>query len=106
MTELTDENFTNVLEDGVHVIDFWANWCGPCKMYGPIFTGVAESFKDDDTIHMHKADIDSVPGIATQLGITAVPSTVFIKDGEVIKTVSGVQMANDLTEAITTLRDM
>ena len=84
MTELTDENFTNVIEDGVHVIDFWATWCGPCKMYGPIFTGVAESFKDDDTIHMHKADIDSVPGIATQLGITAVPSTVFIKDGEVV----------------------
>lgn len=105
MKQLTDENFKEHTQDGVHVIDLWANWCGPCKMYGPIFEGVAKSFDGEGDVALYKVDIDTVPGLSTELGITSVPATVFIKDGEVVETLTGVQMANALTEAITNLRD-
>jgi len=75
-------------------------------MYGPIFEGVAKSFEDDNDVELYKADVDNTQLTAGGMGVTAVPSTVFIKDGEVVKTVSGVQMANDLIEAINTLKDM
>ena len=105
MLNLTDENFKDMTSKGVHVVDVWATWCGPCKMYGPIFEGVSKTF-DDDNVSFHTMNIDTAQKTASGLDITSVPSTIFIKDGGVVKSVSGLQMGAVLTKAVETLRDM
>lgn len=106
MNILTDETYQETIKSGITIIDFWATWCGPCKMYGPIFESVSKEFEDDDNINFYKMDVDSAQATAIELGIISVPATVFIRDGVVVKKVAGLQMANVLSEAVKTLRDL
>jgi len=81
--EITDSNFEDVvLKSGIPVIvDFWAEWCGPCRMVGPIVNEIGEEFKDKALVG--KLDVDSNPGVTMRYGIRNIPTILFFKDGDV-----------------------
>lgn len=74
--------------DKVVVIDFWATWCGPCKMIGPIFEKISET-PAGEKIGFYKVDVDEQSQISSEVGIRAMPSFVFFKNGEKVETVVG-----------------
>jgi len=87
--EFTDGNFqeTALDSDKVAVVDFWAPWCGPCKMVGPIIEELAEDYKDAAVIG--KVNVDDNSAVSTKYGIRSIPTVLFIKGGEVVDKVVG-----------------
>lgn len=81
--EITDASFEEVLKsEKPLVIDFWAEWCGPCRMVGPIVDELAEEYADQVTIG--KVDVDNNDDITSKYGIRNIPTILFIKNGEVV----------------------
>lgn len=93
---LTDQNFKQeVLESSKPVlVDFWATWCGPCQMMGPILEALAEDVKDFATVA--KLDVDENPATAQQYGIMSIPTLKIFKDGKIVKEFVGVQQKDML----------
>lgn len=86
--EVTDSNFDEVLEDDKPVlIDFWAAWCGPCRMIAPILEEIAGEYSDKITIG--KMNVDENPKIPQQFGILSIPTLMVFVGGEVKKTMVG-----------------
>jgi len=80
--EFTDENIKEIIESGKPVvIDFWAEWCGPCRMIGPLVSELSDDYKDRAVIA--KMDVDSNPGTAAKFGIRNIPTILFFKGGEI-----------------------
>ncbi|PWN94169.1 thioredoxin [Acaromyces ingoldii] len=77
-----------IAQDKVTAIDFWATWCGPCKMISPMFEKLAGA-ADADKIEFYKVDVDEQGQIAEEVGIKAMPTFVFFKDGKKIKETVG-----------------
>ena len=88
-TILTKDNFEKEVNesDKTVLIDFWATWCGPCKMIAPAIEEIAEEFSDE--VKVCKVNIDDEPSLATKFGITSIPTLLVIKNGEVVKTSVG-----------------
>ncbi len=82
--ELTDSNFqTNVLDsDKLTVVDFWAEWCGPCRAIGPVIEELAKDY--DGKINVGKVNVDHNPNLSVNYGITSIPAILFIKGGTVV----------------------
>ena len=101
--EFTDENFKNeVLSSDMPVlVDFWAQWCGPCKMLTPIIDELAEDFKDKAKVG--KVNVDENPTIATDYGIRSIPCLLFFKNGQVEKQIVGSVPKTELEEVLNTL---
>ena len=97
---LTTENFRReVLEyEGTALVDFWASWCGPCKMQAPILEQVKEKIGDKGTIV--KVDIDKNADLAARFRVQSVPTLILFKDGEPVWRTVGVQQAELLAEKI------
>ena len=81
-----EETFKNDVKDGVVLVDFFATWCGPCKMLSPILEELAS---DRNNIKFVKMDVDENPNIAKEFGIMSVPTLVLFKDGQEIAKQTG-----------------
>lgn len=81
--EVTDANFEELVNSGKPmVIDFWAEWCGPCRMVGPIIDELATEYEGKVTIG--KMDVDNNNNVVARFGIRNIPTVLFFKDGEMV----------------------
>ena len=96
--ELTDNDFNESIESGVTLVDFWAPWCGPCMMQGPIVDKVAE--KVEGKAQVVKINVDESMQIAMKYKIQSIPTLVVFKEGEVEHQLIGLQSEEQLISAI------
>jgi len=89
-TQLTDTNFeTEVINsDKVALVDFWAEWCGPCRMIGPVVEELAKEY--DGKAVIGKVNVDDNPQVASQFGIRSIPTILFFKGGKLVDKQVGV----------------
>ncbi|MBY4961158.1 thioredoxin [Streptococcus suis] len=92
---ITDANFEVETQEGVVLVDFWAPWCGPCRMQAPILEQLAGAV-DEDELRIYKMDVDENPNTARQFGIMSIPTLLFKKDGQVVKQVAGVHTKDQI----------
>jgi thioredoxin 1 len=98
--EFTDANFkTDVLDsDKLSVIDFWAEWCGPCRAIGPVIEELAKDY--EGKVNVGKVNVDNNPQISMNYGITSIPAILFVKGGQVVDKLVGAQPKSNFVKKI------
>ncbi len=99
--ELTKDSIDETVKAGVSVVDFWAPWCGPCRMLAPIIDQLAEEF--DGKAKICKVNADEEQELATKFGVRSIPTIFFMKDGEVIDQIIGSASKQAFTDKINSL---
>ena len=95
---LNSENFDSETSKGVALIDFWAEWCGPCKMLGPVLEEVAKEVGNDAVIG--KINVDEAQELAMKYAVRSIPAIFILKDGKTIQQFIGVQSKQVLVNAV------
>ena len=101
---LTEENFeTTVTKDGITLVDWWASWCGPCRMFAPIFEAASEAHED---ITFGKIDTEDQQSLAGAARITSIPTLMAFRDGVLVFSQAGALPAASLEQVITAVKDL
>lgn len=90
-------NFDDFIKDGVVVVDFWAKWCGPCRMLAPVLDEVADTLTD---VKFGKVDVDDAQELAKRYQVMSIPNVCIFKNGELVNRIIGLCDENELTETI------
>ena len=100
LTHLTKNDFDQAVNagDDLVVVDFFATWCGPCKMLAPVIDSIGGKYGDKAVIA--KVDVDANPGLAAKYGVMSIPTVIFFKDGKEIDRKVGVQPAGVYTKLL------
>lgn len=103
--EITDANFEELVlkSDKPVLVDFWAEWCGPCRMVGPVVDQISEDFAD--TAVVGKMNVDNNPIISSQYGIRNIPALLFFKNGEVMDKQIGASPKSTIATKLSNLID-
>lgn len=96
-TELKSDSFNDFISSGLVLVDFWAPWCGPCRMQIPILDQVASTVPE---VKIGKVNVDEEPDLAAQYGVNTIPYLLVFKDGEKKAEFVGLRQANVLVEAL------
>lgn len=99
--DLTEQDFAQNIEDGIVFVDFWAAWCGPCRMFAPIYEKVSESHPD---ITFGKVDTEAEQGLAGAFRISSIPTLMAFRDNILLFSQPGVLQEPQLEELITNIR--
>lgn len=97
---LNDSNFPSEIQQGVTLVDFYADWCGPCRQIAPIVEELADELKG--TAHIAKVDVETAPETASGFGVTSIPTLILFKDGKELKRVVGIKDKDSLKSMIET----
>ncbi len=96
LEHFTADTFADAIKTGVVLVDFWATWCGPCKMQGAILEKMELPADLEGKVRVGKLDIDHAPMIAAQYRVQSIPTLILFKDGTPVDTTVGVQRADAL----------
>ncbi|MBP8766025.1 MAG: thioredoxin [Ferruginibacter sp.] len=98
--ELTDTNFQQevINSDKLSVVDFWAEWCGPCRAIGPVIEELSKEY--DGKVKVGKVNVDNNPQVSLNYGITSIPAILFIKNGEGVDKLIGAQPKSNFVKKI------
>jgi thioredoxin 1 len=101
ISEVTDDTFADEIEKapGLHMVDFWAVWCGPCRLVAPIVGELAEQYHDKG-LHVAKLDVDNNQKTTARFRVMSIPSILFFKGGALVDTVVGAVPKTVLEEKI------
>lgn len=101
IVEITDDNFADEIEngEGLYMIDFWAVWCGPCRLVAPIVEDLADEYQEKG-LKVGKLDVDTNPHTAVRFQVRSIPSILFFKNGELVDQVIGAVPRPHLEEKI------
>ena len=97
---ITEENFENEVlnSDKPVLVDFWAQWCGPCRMLGPIIEEIANDY--EGKVKVGKLNVDEQPTLASKYGIASIPTVIVFKNGKPEKTLVGLRSKNEIENMI------
>ena len=98
MQVITTNEFDKAVSEGVVLVDFFADWCGPCKMLAPVLENLSREYEGRATIL--KVNVDNDPDLARRFGVAAIPTLVLFQDGAEVKTVMGYQAAPTLRQLL------
>jgi thioredoxin 1 len=96
--EINDDNFVEITKSGVALVDFWATWCPPCRMQGPIVDKIAAQYKGKAVIG--KLNVDDSQAVASKFGVHSIPTLIIFKDGQEVQRLVGLQTEQKLQSVI------
>jgi thioredoxin 1 len=99
--DLSSDNFEATVNNGVSLVDFWAPWCGPCRMIAPVIEELAADFEGKANIC--KVNTDEEQELAVKFGVRSIPTILFMKDGEIVDTMVGAASKDQFTEKLNSL---
>lgn len=100
MKILNSSEFDNAIANGIVLVDFYADWCGPCKMLAPVLEGVSEKMTQ---VEFYKINVDTSSDIAGRYGVQAIPNLIIFKDGKAIDQITGFVPENEIVNRLESL---
>lgn len=98
ITHLTEKNFDAETASGLVLVDFWAQWCGPCRMQAPILDELDDRL--GAAVKICKLDVDEAPSVAQRFGVMSIPTLMVLKDGELVNKAVGVHTLEQLEQML------